>query len=230
MAKLAELSRATGAFVLGVDHFGKAQETGTRGSSAKEASADVVLAVLGDRSASGEMKNTRLVVRKNRSGSTGAEFAFTTSPVNLGVDDAKRELSSLVIQWKTTPAAAGGDGKSDPWARRAPAVKLLRKCIVNLPRENGLELASWPDGSQVLAFDREVIRKEFYATYSTDGETEKARQEAKSKAFRRALGNAQEHELIDIREIDGTTWVWLGDRAKDASPVDTSDPNADCPF
>src|SRR5215470_1463529 len=46
---LAELTKATGAFVLGVDHFGKAVETGTRGSSAKEDAADVVLALLGDR-------------------------------------------------------------------------------------------------------------------------------------------------------------------------------------
>ena len=37
MNRLAELSRQTGAFVLAVDHFGKAVETGTRGTSAKEA-------------------------------------------------------------------------------------------------------------------------------------------------------------------------------------------------
>jgi hypothetical protein len=36
MNRLGELSRATGAFALAVDHFGKAVETGTRGTSAKE--------------------------------------------------------------------------------------------------------------------------------------------------------------------------------------------------
>ena len=49
MNRLGELSRQTGAFVLAVDHFGKAVETGTRGTSAKEAAADVVLALLAER-------------------------------------------------------------------------------------------------------------------------------------------------------------------------------------
>ncbi len=39
MDAMGTLSRETGAFVLGVDHFGKVSETGTRGSSAKEAAA-----------------------------------------------------------------------------------------------------------------------------------------------------------------------------------------------
>ena len=47
MNRLGELSRRTGAFVLAVDHFGKAVETGTRGTSAKEAASDAVLAFLG---------------------------------------------------------------------------------------------------------------------------------------------------------------------------------------
>jgi hypothetical protein len=64
MWTLAELSKATGAFVLGVDHFGKAVETGTRGSSAKEGAADVVLALLGDRNVAGKITNTRLALRK----------------------------------------------------------------------------------------------------------------------------------------------------------------------
>lgn len=46
---LAEASRETGALFLGVDHFGKAADTGTRGSSAKEADCDAVLALLGEK-------------------------------------------------------------------------------------------------------------------------------------------------------------------------------------
>jgi hypothetical protein len=49
MANLARVAKELDCFVLGVDHFGKAVDTGTRGSSAKEASADTVLALLGDR-------------------------------------------------------------------------------------------------------------------------------------------------------------------------------------
>lgn len=43
MSTLAKLSHKISALVIGIDHFGKAIETGTRGSSAKEGHADVVL-------------------------------------------------------------------------------------------------------------------------------------------------------------------------------------------
>ena len=49
MTILRELSRATGAFVLPIDHYGKQTETGIRGSSAKSAAADAILACLGER-------------------------------------------------------------------------------------------------------------------------------------------------------------------------------------
>ena len=45
MAAMKAISNATGAFVLGVDHFGKNVEVGTRGSSNKEAPAETVLAL-----------------------------------------------------------------------------------------------------------------------------------------------------------------------------------------
>ena len=49
MSVLSGLSQQTGALVVGIDHFGKVTETGTRGSSAKEGHADAVLALLADR-------------------------------------------------------------------------------------------------------------------------------------------------------------------------------------
>jgi hypothetical protein len=48
MNALAHSAKHTGALVLGIDHFGKVQETGTRGSSAKEAGADTVVALLAE--------------------------------------------------------------------------------------------------------------------------------------------------------------------------------------
>ena len=80
---LAELSRQTGAFVLAVDHFGKAVETGTPGISAKEAAADVVLALLADREITGNMSHTRMALRKLRAGNVGTETPFDLRVVNL---------------------------------------------------------------------------------------------------------------------------------------------------
>jgi hypothetical protein len=77
MTALRLMSQRTGALVVGIDHFGKVVETGTRGSSAKEGAADLVVALLADRELSGGVKNTRLAVRKQRDGVSGFEVPFT---------------------------------------------------------------------------------------------------------------------------------------------------------
>src|SRR5262249_46498579 len=102
---LGEIARQTSAFALGVDHFGKSAETGTRGSSGKEANAEVVLAVLGKKNEAGIVTEPRLVVRKMRGGIAGREYAFTTRIVDTGVVDAKhRPITTLVIDWSTPPS------------------------------------------------------------------------------------------------------------------------------
>src|SRR6516162_10164628 len=69
MNRLGKLGReAGGAFTIAVDHFGKAVETGTRGTSAKEASADIVLAFLAERDINGKISKTRMALRKIRGG------------------------------------------------------------------------------------------------------------------------------------------------------------------
>jgi hypothetical protein len=55
MNVLGRLSKRFKCCVLGLDHFGKVIETGTRGTSAKEGAADAVLALLGERTLSGKV-------------------------------------------------------------------------------------------------------------------------------------------------------------------------------
>src|SRR6516164_7022002 len=55
MRVFAQVATGCSCVVLGVDHFGKNVETGTRGSSAKEANAELVLACLGERELSGRV-------------------------------------------------------------------------------------------------------------------------------------------------------------------------------
>jgi DNA-binding transcriptional MerR regulator len=99
MSTLETVSRQTGAFVLGVDHFGKAVETGTRGSSAKEAAADVVLAMFADRDPSGAISNTRMAVRKLRGGATGAETPYILEVVTLGENKHGEPNTTCIVQW-----------------------------------------------------------------------------------------------------------------------------------
>jgi hypothetical protein len=78
MNVLEPVSQHSSAKVLAVGHSGERAETGTRGTSAKEA--DVVMAPLGTRSIGGEVTDTRLATCKRHSSET---FPFTVRLIEL---------------------------------------------------------------------------------------------------------------------------------------------------
>lgn len=111
MKVLSDLSARTGVLVLGLDHFGKIVETGTRGSSVKEGHADVVLALVGDRQLNGTITNTHLALRKMRDGPSGLEIPFTPRDVVTGTDEDGEPETRKVIDWGGPAVIASvGDG------------------------------------------------------------------------------------------------------------------------
>jgi hypothetical protein len=218
IARLNRLSQATGALVLGVDHFGKAVETGTRGSSAKEGNADVVLALIADKEINGTVTNTRMALRKLRAGSAGVELPFLTREIVLSVDQDGRSEKTLVIDWGAPPEAPTKGGKSakDDWGR-SKAVKLLRRTIMGLLAESGVEQKPWPDGPTVRALKVELLRTEFLKTYPAEGDTAKDRRDAKTLAFRRALLEAVNRGVVVTRESGGEDYVWLARAAEESA-------------
>jgi AAA domain/DnaB-like helicase N terminal domain len=203
---LKEISRQTGAFVLGVDHFGKSSETGTRGTSAKESGVDVVLATLGDRSLAGVVTNPRLAVRKVRGGVVGREYAFTTAVANTDtVDERGRSVTTLKVIWSAQPAEPVTKDKKDPWAK---PLRLLRKVLTALIG-CGKDIRPYPDGPMVRAIDKELVRKEFYKEYPADGDTAQKKQLARNKAFNRSITDAKTANLIGVREIEDIQYVWI---------------------
>jgi hypothetical protein len=211
---LAVIARETQTFVLGVDHFGKATETGTRGASSKEDNVDVVLAALGEKSLSGNITNLRLAVRKCRAGAAGREFPFSTRVVDMGCDPEGRPSTTLAIDWREgSPAAAAA--RKESWPK---SLKILKRALLNVLDDHGVEQRPFADGPVVRAAKVDILRDEFFRTYHADSETDQQRKEAKKKAFQRALRDAHERDLVGIREIDGVDFVWfakaepLGDR------------------
>jgi hypothetical protein len=203
MRRLTELSHATGAFVFGVDHFGKAVDTGTRGSSAKEGAADVVLALLGEKQITGKVANTRLAICKRRAGPSGQEFPFIARIFEFSCDH-----TSLTLEWPDKPEspAAAPKQQSDVWPK---TTRPLRKALTNvLATDAARNQKPFPDGPTVCAVDLEIVRREFYASYPAEGDTSK-KQAARQKAFKRAVSGAQEKGLIGVRDIGETTWIWL---------------------
>ena len=113
------MAQTLGCFVLGVDHFGKNVEAGTRGASSKESASDLVLACLGDKSLNGSVTNTRLAVRKNRGGQQGQEYPFTLRVVEAPEPDEDGEpITTMVVDWQpNTPGGNQARPGPDPWAQ-----------------------------------------------------------------------------------------------------------------
>jgi hypothetical protein len=134
-------------FVLGVDHFGKDMEAGTRGAASKEGSADSVLVCLGHRELSGAITNARLAVRKNRGGLQGQEHPFVLRLVDMGMDEDGDPETTMVVDW--LPAGAAGAQarpEPDPWIvgcrqqeQRAGMVR-FKQALLAVLAEYGVEL------------------------------------------------------------------------------------------
>jgi AAA domain len=217
MGRLNTLSRRTGAFVLAVDHFGKVVETGTRGTSAKEAAADVVIALLADRDVAGKISNTRLAVRKLRGGATGAETPFDLKVVNIGTAGE----TTCIIEWKSELSL-----KQASTATRWPkSLKIFRSAMHTAVAEHGkLGRPFNSDGPTVRMVRDDVVRAEFMAAYPADGENDMKKTDAKRNAFNRALKTARERDLVCSRDIGGIDHLWqVDDRDKADTHADGPD-------
>ena len=211
LGTMAEVARQTGCFVFGIDHFGKDVNVGTRGNSTKEGNADVVLALLGDKAITGEVSNCRLALRKRRSGPNGQEFPFRPRLVDMGCDQDGRPMTTLVLDWgKTNPTAAAKPG-ADDWGK-GKGVKLLRRIVMNLLINQGIDLKPAADEPTVRAISVELVRVEFLKAHYADPEGGKAKQQhAKRVAFKRALDAATDNGALTVRDINGQDYAWVTD-------------------
>jgi hypothetical protein len=201
-------------FVLGIDHFGKSVEAGTRGASSKEASGDVVLACLGDKQLSGTVSNTRLAIRKHRGGKQGQEYPFTLRLVEAPEPDEDGDkVTTMVMDWSPAGAAQAAPGMpDDPWAKpkrqdQRTAVIRLKRVLEEALAEVGVERPI-PDGPVVRMVDLEVVREAFYACTPADG-TAKQKAKFRLQKFHRALDWAEDNRLIGIGDVEGCTHIWL---------------------
>jgi Bifunctional DNA primase/polymerase, N-terminal/AAA domain len=201
MSVLSRLSQRTSALALGVDHFGKITDTGTRGSSAKEGHADVVLALLADREINGTVSNTRLAIRKLREGEAGLELSFTVKTVQIGADQDGDPITRVVLDW-STPQTTAADAKD--WSK---SLRLLRRILMTT-LVNGVDVTPFADGPTVRAVDLELVRAEFNKQYVAEG-TDRKKADTRRHAFNRAIKDAQNKALIATREVAGVQLVWL---------------------
>jgi RecA-family ATPase len=105
MDALHQLARTTGALVMVVDHLGKSINVGTRGSSAKEGSADAVLTLAAPEKSGSPYTMT---VRKVRSGPKGQQFRYSLQPVSFGPDEDGDEITTCIVTFSPQPSASSG--------------------------------------------------------------------------------------------------------------------------
>jgi hypothetical protein len=230
MNTLKALAQAIGCFVLGVDHFGKSLEAGTRGASSKEAASDLVLACLGEKELRGNVANTRLAVRKNRGGRQGQEYPFALRVVEMPEPDEDGEpVTTMVVDWLPTGAGGAPSSPEDLWIagcrqeeQRAGMLRLKRVLLAALA-EHGVELPipsptpvpnSTPietpelgtpvgDAPVVRMVNQETVRETFYLC--TPGDP----RQTQYNRFTRARDRAEQKGLIGATNIDGVTYLWL---------------------
>jgi hypothetical protein len=212
MNVLKAIAQAMDCFVLGVDHFGKSLEAGTRGASSKEAAGDLVLACLGHKELSGSVTNTRLAVRKNRGGLQGQEHPFVLRMVSAPEPDEDGEpVNTMVVDW--VPAPAGGQPEQDPSAKgrrqdQRTAVLRLKRVLMDALADQGTELPIPPDGPLVRMVEQSIVRERFYFCTPAEG-TPEQRGKFRRQKFQRALDWAEQEQLIGAEEINGVAYLRL---------------------
>jgi hypothetical protein len=191
---------------LGVDHFGKVVETGTKGSTSKEDNADTLLVCLGERDMAGTVTNPRVAVRKAKGGEAGREYPFTVKQVETGGKDFRgRPNTTLVIEWGEQIEKPAVTSKATGWSK---TTNLLRQVLMRMLVDAGEDIRPWSDGPMVRAVKYELVRAEFYKSSPPDGDP-KQRAENRKKALMRAAEQAHDRDLVGIREIEGVSWIWL---------------------
>jgi hypothetical protein len=201
MTALREISQRTGALVIGIDHFGKVMENGTRGSSAKEGAADTVIALLADRAVGGAIANTRLAMRKQRDGMSGFEVPFTVRIAEIGTDEDGDPVTAPVVEWQASQQTSHAD------VRWTQSMQLLRRVLTTILVDSGQTIRPFLDGPEVRACDIRLVRAEYYRQYTADG-TEQQKAEARRKAFNRSVKDAQARGVVACREVDGVQLIW----------------------
>jgi hypothetical protein len=106
--------------VVVTDHLGKDAAKGTRGSSAKEASADVVLQVTGTVNDDGICSNTAMTIKKLRGGVANKRITFSLADVRMPLDEEGRRQDGVVVKWDVASSLLRGGKGPAKQAQRLP--------------------------------------------------------------------------------------------------------------
>ncbi|GLS23528.1 hypothetical protein GCM10007874_65490 [Labrys miyagiensis] len=208
MQAMQKLARETGALVLGIAHYGKASETGVRGSSGFTGSADAILAVLAEIEADGKVRNRRIALTKYRDGEQGWKRGFELQPITL--EGAWDEEGEAVTSCWVEAGAEGAHRDLPHILKLSPAATAYLAAFRDVVGDQGAVARPFGhEGPAVVAVSREAIREAFYAAWPSDSDDETRKQEARRKRFNAGETALIAQGMIKFLETDGGGIIWL---------------------
>jgi len=200
---LEKLALQVNANVLAVDHMGKDQEKGARGTSGKLAPVYSELSIFGTKDAkSGVISGTHLVLTKHRTGMAGLKAAFHPIEIKLGVDEQGETISDMVLQWDggvVTKRAANNKRHTT-----------LMEAFADVLLTHGKKFQAEPDWPEVMAVPMDVLREKFAVRYPADGSDPKTLLSTAHRKFRDAMRDAvAAHVIATYTSETIGSFAWL---------------------
>lgn len=206
---LADIAEQAGCLIVVPDHYGKDEDRGTKGSSNKEDSADVVLVLQGN----AKTGRRSMKVALSRVGEEGMSVSYT---IEKYVSE-KHQDKSFFIRFgerrKTADDDEGDDGQIDSfvaagearqWGPGEAPQKLREAMDVLLAGEQARRDRPYgAEGPECLIVEMAVVREEFIRSYGGDDAAKNA------NAFDKAVSRAVQQKLVGKRAISGMKYLWL---------------------
>ena len=186
--------------VLVIDHMGKNEDAGTRGSSAKEWSAEVVWYAIGEKPKNGKNPKFNLWVEKNRLGKSQFGIDFELVELDCGVSEDGDELTQRMVMWQQPqPHKYAENNKSWP---------ALQVAIDKAMSVHG-RVYDLKDGRKPKAVTHAELSATFAVQYVPSGDTAVQRKNATRMALKRSIDLAKAQRLIDTYQLETTeVLVW----------------------
>jgi hypothetical protein len=190
-----------------IDHHGKSDDAGARGTSAKGQNADFVLASLGEEDDGRTGRKFKFT--KVRSAAKGEVAGFSMKDgIVVGKDAEGLDVTTLGVEW-TGPST--DDDRPAP-RERTRVQKLFLRALGQATKDNPAPVS----GTGFTGATQQAVRRAFNSIYvpDTDSGTKKPH-DARMKAFTRGRDSLQEERAIEIRvtgdqEPDDTAiLIWI---------------------
>jgi hypothetical protein len=134
-------------------------------------------------------------------------------------DEDGEPVTTMVVDWQAAPAA-DTPAQPDPWQQcrrrdQQTAVLRLKRIVMSILAEKGVELPIPGEGTAVRMVDQEIVRGQFYMQTPAEGSPEQ-KGRFRRQRYLSALDWAEQKRLIGVTEIGDLTYLYLLDRQAEA--------------